>query len=64
MEEADCGKLLQYLSAYAGAQCSGPRDVIFSLLSISSDRADFQVDYTKSKVNVYSSVALHYIKSG
>lgn len=56
--------LLENLDLYATAQCSDPRDIIYSLLSISRDKADFRVDYTQDIVSVCTGVAKIYAQKG
>ncbi|KAK4962698.1 hypothetical protein LTR10_000325 [Elasticomyces elasticus] len=56
--------LLHFLEVLAGSQCSDERDTVFALMSMSSDCHHFQVDYTKSRNDVYASVAYYYLYKG
>lgn len=56
--------LLGNLDVYVATRCSDPRDIVYSLLSISQDRHHFRVDYGHSITSVCIAVVDIYAQRG
>lgn len=55
--------LLSNLSAFKRAACSNAHDLVYALLSLSSDGSRFPVNYASKLEDVYSEVAKRYLET-